>query len=389
MKILIWGTGGHAERWINSHSELFGMIQILAFIDRNREEEFLGKSVIRPIEIKMFEFDYIVIASSFYDEILDEIVNGYKIEKDKILSLKQVYQLWIRSKYQFIEEIPCVSEKKHFFESVITEPKLIEYSDEWVSFEYLKETYKDYIKSIPWTSDGKVTRVWIYWEQGVENAPLLVKKCIESVRKWNADLEVEVISLENIGQYISIPGDILKMHEEGIIGYAHFSDIVRIELLVKYGGIWVDATVFCTDHFPDYIFQNSIFMFQFPKVVPTPRMIANWLIYADKNHSFLRQFRDLLYMYWRNEKRVVNYYLFHLLFHVMIDHYQDEWNRLPVFVNSNCFLMSEEINEAFNEKRYEQLKQCSPIHKLNYKIQMEKKEQMTLYEFILKEYRGL
>ena len=34
--------------------------------------------------------------------------------------------------------------------------------------------------------------------------------------------------------------------DSGQITKTHLSDLLRLELLIRYGGTWIDATVFCT-----------------------------------------------------------------------------------------------------------------------------------------------
>lgn len=317
MRILIWGTGGRAERWINTHTEIFEEVEVLAFVDSFRIGNFMNKNIIHPDEMVQYQFDYIVIASTYYKEIYTELIQKYHIEKIKILSLGKLYQLWFRNRNQFVEEISDLQERKNYFGAIIMDPRLIDYSNEWISYDYIKNEYTSFMENKPWTSKEKVKKIWIYWEQGIENAPPLVKRCVSSVKKWNSDINLEIVSMENMNQYIEIPQDILEMHESGIIGYAHFADLVRLELLYKYGGLWMDATVFCTDHLPNYIFEDSFFMFQFPDLPasPTPRAISNWLIYSDKNHSIVEQARNLMYLYWRKEKKAVNYYILHFPFY--------------------------------------------------------------------------
>ena len=41
----------------------------------------------------------------------------------------------------------------------------------------------------------------------------------------------------------------------------HFSDLLRLELLIKYGGTWVDASVLITKYTKDY-FNKDLFFFK-------------------------------------------------------------------------------------------------------------------------------
>ena len=47
--------------------------------------------------------------------------------------------------------------------------------------------------------------IWQYWHQGIENAPLLMQKCIESVKMHHPDCDVRVLSFTTINDYVKIP----------------------------------------------------------------------------------------------------------------------------------------------------------------------------------------
>ena len=46
------------------------------------------------------------------------------------------------------------------------------------------------------------------------------------------------------------------------MGFAHFTDIIRLALLYNYGGVWIDATILLTDYLPQEYFEMDYFMFQ-------------------------------------------------------------------------------------------------------------------------------
>ena len=46
--------------------------------------------------------------------------------------------------------------------------------------------------------------IYIYWDQGFENAPPLVKACLNSWKKNNPDWQTIELNKENIGQYIDL-----------------------------------------------------------------------------------------------------------------------------------------------------------------------------------------
>ena len=54
--------------------------------------------------------------------------------------------------------------------------------------------------------------IWIYWKQGINNAPILVQKCVESVQN-NTSGHVIVLDDESVKQYVTLPDDILKKYK--------------------------------------------------------------------------------------------------------------------------------------------------------------------------------
>ena len=76
---------------------------------------------------------------------------------------------------------------------------------------------------------------------------ILVKSCYKSVKREFPDYKnLTVLTAQTIQQYVTIPEEILYKWNKGIINNANFSDVLRVEILSKYGGIWLDATVYCT-----------------------------------------------------------------------------------------------------------------------------------------------
>ena len=92
-------------------------------------------------------------------------------------------------------------------------------------------------------------KIFTMWIQGIENIPLIVKKTIESQKKYAEKFGYEFIFLDknNIFNYIQLPEIIVEKYEKGIIDFIKFSDIVRVTLLAKYGGVWLDSTIYIDD----------------------------------------------------------------------------------------------------------------------------------------------
>lgn len=92
IKLIIWGTGGQAGGMINYNKAWLFNVHIVCFISNNHQvgtkEQFYQKDVRSPEELYDLEYDYILILSSYVEEITEQILNELKISGEKIISLE-------------------------------------------------------------------------------------------------------------------------------------------------------------------------------------------------------------------------------------------------------------------------------------------------------------
>lgn len=214
-------------------------------------------------------------------------------------------------------------------------------------------------------------KVWVCWFQGMENAPLVVQKCYESLQKNMNNREIILITSKNMMNYVQFPDYIQKKIEKGIISGAHLSDLLRLALLVKYGGTWIDATVFCSDDkILRYMLDSDLFLFQNLKPGRNGHTytISNWFITATSNNKILLAVQYLLYSYWKDNNVIVDYFIFHAFFQIVIERYPDEWEKVIPFSNSVPHILLLRLFEEYDERVWNAIKQQSCFHKLTYKI---------------------
>lgn len=245
---------------------------------------------------------------------------------------------------------------------------------------------KSYDITLPHISSKKV---WICWFQGIENAPRLVQKCYESVKRNLVDREVVLITEKNMYEYVRFPEFIQTKIERGYIKGAHLSDLLRLELLIQYGGTWLDSTVFCSGGtIPDYMLDSELFMFQClkPGRDGHATSISNWYITSNTNNRLLFLVRGLLYEYWKINDKLVDYFVFHIFFQICIERYPEEWGKVVPFSNEIPHILLLRLGEPCDENVLKAVYEMSPFHKLSYKNLQEGIEQKTgtYYERILR-----
>lgn len=234
------------------------------------------------------------------------------------------------------------------------------------AYKYLSKKYEpQYKKEVLETSNY----IWICWLQGVEQSPEIVRACLNSVKENCKGKEIIFLDENNLDDFINLPGFILNKWKKGIISNAQFSDIVRADLLTNFGGIWIDATVFLTAPLETYIDDADLFAFRttFNDSNETPILISSWFLSSKKNNPIITETRRLLLEYWEEHNVLINYYLFHLFFSMVVRNFPNEWKNVPRQTNGNSHLLQFRLNETFEEKEFLHLCKLTNIHKLTYK----------------------
>lgn len=245
-------------------------------------------------------------------------------------------------------------------------------------------------------------KIWFLWLQGLDNAPLVVKKCYESWIKHNPDWELILLDEQSIGEYI-------PAFTDGVTKQA-LSDILRINLLAKHGGIWVDATCFCMKPLDDWLYDNmQSGFFAFDKPGPD-RMLSSWFIACNKYNYIASTYQNMVNLYWQqnphlkfiessgwkflnkrlqklntqvwfsafvtNTLKVYPYFWFHYMFtnlYLRIKEFRDLWDITPkisadiphrIQMTGLLAPMSAEVKQEIDNK-------ISPLYKLTWRYDTE------------------
>lgn len=257
----------------------------------------------------------------------------------------------------------------------------------------LRKRYIDVLKKFDYLYDADVfpmkksNKVWVCWMQGMELAPALVQRCYRSLLENLPDKEIVLLTEENLSEYVQIPDFIIEKLHKGIITRTHFSDILRVELLIQNGGTWIDATVLCTGNVPIYMMEDEFFIFQ--KVKPgsdgSAINMSSWFMSAWSNQKFLLATRELLYAYWKKNDRMIDYFLLHLFMMIVKDYYLKEWQQKVIpYPNSLPHVIQLMLFEPFDQRRWDAALASTPFHKLTYKVKdKDTKKDGTVYKYIM------
>ena len=242
-----------------------------------------------------------------------------------------------------------------------------------------------------WESKEKIANkdtIWFMWLQGYDDAPEIVKRCYESIQKNFPDKKLIFLDKDNIWEYISMPDYVVEKWKSGVYGNAHFSDLVRLELLINRGGLWIDSTVLCTDgSIVDFIEKNDLFMYSFYYFGFNPEIMElnSWFMYSVTNNNILCLTRDMLYEYWKDNNRLCEYFLIHLFMTLATEYYEDEYKKMPIISQVDSHVLATYIYDKFDQNKYDILKKTTGIHKLSTRFEKDKLKEGTFYDIVIKQ----
>ena len=234
--------------------------------------------------------------------------------------------------------------------------------------------------------------IWQYWESKDGSIPPLVQACLNSVDKFKGNRKRIMLTPENVRKYVEIPEIFLELKEKGIIKTAFFSDILRTCLLIRHGGIWIDATVLLTEELPDYITDADLFVFQNDLKIDLDGLnMASYFIAAKPDNVILKQTLEALKYYWNENRFLINYFTFLHTFTMVTRKNKEYFSKVPFFSFLPVQQFQGELLKPFSEERWREIKKISGVHKLTHKQSVLTKDRQiktegTFYEYIIKEF---
>lgn len=245
---------------------------------------------------------------------------------------------------------------------------------------YLESRYADFYRRYdyaqPLPDDGLPGggKVWLCWWQGIENAPALVQRCVESIQRNVKEHDVIILTDENYRRYVDIPDWIVDKYRNGVFSRTHFSDILRYCLLSQHGGLWLDATFFCAHPLDDYL-DMPLFTIKRPGYDHRSvacGMFAGYSLGCDYEHRrIFAVMRDFLFEYWRTNDFLIDY----LLVDYMCKLAQQYDSRIAqafesvVPNNPQCDDLVKSLASPFDQRLWDELKSDTSLFKLTWKQQ--------------------
>lgn len=249
------------------------------------------------------------------------------------------------------------------------------------TYQKLQTGLYDTSKKVSYHSNIKKNNIiWTMWWQGEENAPMVIKECINSMRLHSNGHQVIVLSEKNYKDFVNLPEHILDRFMDGSQDKTHLSkctltttelsNLIRLYVLSRYGGVWADASILFTDTIDDIFFdKNWNTLGQDNEWYIGKGKWSTFFMSAHAGNGFCQFCYDMYIEYWETQKYWINYLMFDHIFDIA-------YKERPCFQkmvdtvscgNKKCLTVNRLYNKKCNVKEAESLLKNQSFHKLSWK----------------------
>lgn len=231
--------------------------------------------------------------------------------------------------------------------------------------------------------------IWVFWWQGIANAPNIVQVCVESIYRNAGDHPVILLDKENIEGYCTIPQGITEKVARGDISITHFSDVLRFALMSQTGGFWFDATIYMTGKIPEIAYKSPYFSLRGTfDIWPW----TDFLQGSAKGNTFTTEVYNLILSYNIRYRHFVTYLLADTCMRCVYEGSsvaKSLVDAVPETDKSIFTLNDVYLDTPFNLEEWETPKNQSFAHKLSYKFSHSEvtNQELTYYGKLIRERR--
>ncbi len=195
--------------------------------------------------------------------------------------------------------------------------------------------------------------IWMMWWQGFDQAPEIVKMCISQICRQNKDCTIHFIDQHNYRDYVHISEKMVSKAQSGEISYAHLSDLIRCRLLARWGGVWMDATLFVTGPLDEGVFRTHFYSVNNGVVTGDPSYgrWTNFFMATPSGSPLFLFLVEFLETYFELFNQTIDYFI---TFYAMIiagELFPDvkEWMESIPVNNRLCFHLCPMLNEDYTK----------------------------------------
>lgn len=160
------------------------------------------------------------------------------------------------------------------------------------------------------TAPGENAPIWMLWWDG--KMPPIIELCYHSKLENAGSHPVILLTKDNVRDYVAFPPQVWEQFQRGKLRIAHLADMIRVQLIRRYGGLWLDASIYCSQEIPEAVFELPVYSI---KGDTNPAYISDgrWTTFAIggwQNNILCSFLDDFFQEYVAAGNRFLDYYMF-------------------------------------------------------------------------------
>ena len=243
-------------------------------------------------------------------------------------------------------------------------------------------------------------QIYFCWLQGEENLPPIIRCCYNSLKQNAGHYKIVFIDEQNFSKYVDLPPHVLDKFKAGKITRTHFSDILRVNLLERYGGLWLDATILVTEPLENHkdFWQMPYFTQKFFHEYDIKNPFSTFISYGRWTtgiqgtailHNPLFTFgKEIFNACLQDFESFIDYYLIDFaiaLAYNNIPAVKKEIDAVPIN-HVNIYSAENYLNELYVNYPFDKIFKGDFLHRISYKKQLDMNKPGTVFREIQRRY---
>lgn len=210
------------------------------------------------------------------------------------------------------------------------------------------------------------TPVFVFWDHP-ETMPAIVRAARETMRQHvGGSLRLVELTDTNLGEWVDIdPAMRAKMRAMP----AHFSDYLRVKLLQRHGGLWLDSTCYLTadlDSATRELRAAEFFLFRY-----AGSRTGSWFLWSRADSYQLHAVDAVMELWWEREARLTNYFMWHDIVEMLYwtdSTYRSAWDRMPKVHPRTALQLLAQLKKPYDEEQVRRISEEGFVQKLTHKL---------------------
>ncbi|MFD1721771.1 capsular polysaccharide synthesis protein [Amnibacterium endophyticum] len=204
---------------------------------------------------------------------------------------------------------------------------------------------------------------FVYWD--TPERPDVVEHCVDAMRRHlPPGLELVELSAAALPDWVEIDTRITAAVDIP----AHGADMIRLHLLSRYGGLWIDSSCLLNAGFAEWsepVRAEDLFLFTY-----AGSRTGNWFIWATAASYRLQLLRAAMDAWFLSGRGWTNYFQFHDVVEMLYwtdPRYRAEWDAGLHLHPREMFELHRALGRALSDEEWAAVRHAHPVNKLSWR----------------------